>query len=183
MSSCMAIEYVNWEMDDLVLYPHRMDVMQRNEFPENYKVAMCPSKWGECQNWDCCDFHSPGEQRCRFGDNCNDPKCQLIHVDVKEIKKTLCIDVKGLGPIGAFGPDRKEGKYFSTAILWNFEGISLPAIAASLKHCPFLTLLVCPDLDIEFGKHYIKENEGCFQCFPRRNTVSGGEKQSNCSSS
>ena len=50
----------------------------------------------------------------------------------------------------------------------------------SLKHCPFLTLLVCPDLDIEFGKHYIKENEGCFQCFPKRNIVKGGEKQSNC---
>ena len=29
---------------------------------------------------------------------------------VKEIERILCIDVKGLGPIGAFGPDRKEGK-------------------------------------------------------------------------
>ncbi len=163
LSSCMAIEYGDWEMDDLELYPHPwMDRMQRNGFPENYKVAMCPAKWGECQNWDCCDFHSPGEQRCKFGANCTDPNCRLIHVDVKEIRKTLCIDVKGLGPIFAFGPDPQQGKYFSRAILWNFQGISLPAIAASLKHCPFLTLLVCPDLEIEVGKHYIKENAGCF---------------------
>lgn len=54
----IAIEYVDWEMDDVALYPRLMDMMQRNEFPEDYKVAMCPAKWEECQNWDCCDSHS-----------------------------------------------------------------------------------------------------------------------------
>ena len=45
----IAIEYVDWEMDDVALYPHLMDMMQRNEFPKNYKAAMCLAKRGECR--------------------------------------------------------------------------------------------------------------------------------------
>ena len=85
-------------------------------------------------------------------------------------------------------PDLESGVYYYKAIVWNFQGISLPAIIQSLRPaknmskyptaprafiastnsdifflwqsarcCPFLKFLVCPDLEREVGKHYIRE--------------------------
>lgn len=82
--------------------------------------------------------------------------CNLIHVKAELIKKTLCIDAAEISKED-LERDLTSGVHYYKAIVWNFEGISLPAIIQSLRCCPFLKFLVCPDLEREVGKHYIRE--------------------------
>ena len=56
-----------------------------------YRVEPCLN--GDlCRLWNCRAFHSPMEQRCKYGADCNNENCNLIHVKAELIKKTLCID-------------------------------------------------------------------------------------------
>jgi len=71
--------------------PKKYDLTKVEVVP-GYKVEPCENG-NLCRLWNCRDFHSPMERRCRYGDDCADKEnCNWIHVKAELIKKTLCID-------------------------------------------------------------------------------------------